>query len=361
MVADRKISKPGKIKKTSSRFFSKTSDIKVGIVGYGGAFNMGRQHLMQIQKVGMTPTAVAELDESRLAVAAADFPEISTHKTLEEMLKKSDVNLVIIITPHNTHAPLAMKCLRAGRHVVCEKPLALKTSEVDKMIAAAKNSGVVLTTYHNRHWDGWIIDAVKRIKKERLIGEIVRIDCRMGYRSQPRDWWRSSRSISGGLLYDWGVHLLEYCLQLIDSEVIEVSGFAHNGYWTPFTRWKSDTVEDEAKAVLRFKSGQWVSLAITHIDSNPKSGFMEITGTQGSYIIDWNNYSVIKRDGANESIQRGLHSESLHEKFYENLRDHLVAAKPLVITPEWSRRPIHFIELACRSARAGRALPTRYG
>ena len=69
-----------------------------------------------------------------------------------------------------------------------------------------------------------------------------------GY-GKPGDWWRTSKSISGGILYDWGVHLLEYALQLIDSEMVEVAGYAKTGFWAKETKWKDDTNEDEAIAI----------------------------------------------------------------------------------------------------------------
>lgn len=207
--------------------YRKPSQIKVGVVGYGGAFNMGRQHLQQMQVAGMTPTTVVEKDPARLEVAGMDFPGIETYTDVSEMLKRSAVDLVVIITPHNTHATLALQCLKAGRHVVCEKPLAITTVEVDAMIRAANKAGVMLSTYHNRHWDGRILQAVDIVRKRKLIGDVVRIGCHMGGYSKPGDWWRSSLSVSGGILYDWGVHLLEYSLQLIDSPVTEVSGYGH--------------------------------------------------------------------------------------------------------------------------------------
>lgn len=93
-----------------------------------------------------------------------------------------------------------------------KSPLALTTAECDAMIPAARQAGVMLSTYHNRHWDGWTLRAVEKIKKENSIGEIYKIDARRGRRELPGDWWRTSRSISGGILYDWGGHLLEYGL-----------------------------------------------------------------------------------------------------------------------------------------------------
>ena len=185
--------------------FKKAKDIKVGVIGYGGAFNMGKGHLNQMKQAGMTPVAVAEIDESRLKVAEEDFPGIETYNSVSKMLKNSDINLVSIITPHNTHAKLAIQCLRAGVSVVCEKPLAITTKECDQMIAEAKKKKLVISTYHNRHWDGCILEAVKQIVDKKVIGDIVRIEAHMGGYSQPKDWWRSSKSVSGGILYDWGV------------------------------------------------------------------------------------------------------------------------------------------------------------
>jgi predicted dehydrogenase len=339
--------------------FNDASEIKVGVVGYGGAFNMGRHHLAEMQKAGMTPVAVCEIDPERRKAAEQDYPGIQAYANLSQMLKQSDVRLVTIITPHNTHAKLALTCLKAGRHVVVEKPMAVTTAECDAMIAEARKSGVVLSTYHNRHWDGCILEAVRRIGSG-AIGEIVRIEAHMGGWGQPRDWWRSSRSISGGILYDWGVHLLEYTLQLIRSEIREVSGFAKRGYWAPRTAWKDDTNEDEAFAVVRYRSGQWSTLMISSLDSKPKEGWMEITGTEGSYVMDGPTFQVIQRRQGETVITRGNNPPSEGWRFYQNIADHLVKGDPLVITPEWARRPIHILDLACRSASQGHALLAKY-
>jgi len=342
--------------------YKQASDIRVGTIGYGGAFNMGAQHLREMQKAGMTPCAVAEIDPARLEVAKQDFPGIETYTSVTEMLKKSDVNLVAIITPHNTHAKLALQCLRAGRHVVVEKPMAITTAECDAMIAAAKKSGVVLSTYHNRHWDGNIMRAVQVIRSG-AIGQVYRVEAHMGARSCPRDWWRSSRSLSGGILYDWGVHLLEYSLQILNGRIVEVSGFAHNGYWASHTPYKDDTNEDEALAIVRFDNGAWLSLNITSLDANPKEGhgILEFTGTEGSYVMDHGTWKMIRYDQeGNKVITTGKNPPSEGWRFYQNIADHLTKGEKLVITAEWARRPIHILDLACRSAEKGRALAAKY-
>src|SRR5258708_38112448 len=93
--------------------YKRASDIKVGVVGYGGSYNMGRVHLQEMRAAGMTPTAVAEIDPARLAAATQDFPNIETYSSLPAMLKKSAVDLVTIHTPHKTHAPHALTPLHA--------------------------------------------------------------------------------------------------------------------------------------------------------------------------------------------------------------------------------------------------------
>jgi len=340
--------------------FKKASDIKVGVIGYGGAFNMGRHHLNEMKQAGMVPTAVAEIDKDRLKVATQDFPGIETYTSVAEMLKKSRVNLLAIITPHNTHADLAIQCLKAGRHVVCEKPFAITTAECDAMIAEARKHKLVLSTYHNRHWDGCIMEAVDIIGKG-AIGEVVRIECHMASWGKPGDWWRTSKSISGGVLYDWGVHLLEYALQVARSEVSEVMGFAHYGFWADQTKWKKDTNEDEGFAVIRFKSGAMATLCISNIASKGYESWLDFSGTKGSYIMRWNDYDLITHDGDKTVRTTGRNRQGESSKLYQNIADHLSKGTKLVITPEWARRPIHILDLANQSAKLGRAMKAKYG
>jgi predicted dehydrogenase len=334
-------------------------DIRVGVVGYGGKFSMGRKHLEQIAAAGMTPAAVAEVVPERLAAAGREFPGIETYPSLGHMLRGSDVQLVVVVTPHNTHAPLALQALRAGRHVVVEKPMAVSTAECDAMIRAARRRRLMVTTYHNRHWDGCILNAVRTVRSG-AIGRVVRIAVDWGGWGHPGDWWRSSRRISGGVLYDWGVHLLEYAMQLIDSRVTEVSGFASTGFWAKKTRWKSGTNEDEAFAVIRFAGGQWLRLGVGNLDSTPRTHRFEVTGTKGSYRFNHREWELYTHDGDRLVRTSGSNPEGQGRRFYRNVADHLARGKKLVITPEWGRRMIHLLDLAGRSARAGKALKPRY-
>lgn len=347
-------------------WFNGAADIKVGTIGYGGAFNMGKQHLEQAKLAGMTPFAVCDTDPKRLEVAKADFPGIETYTSLDEMLAKSAVNLVVHITPHNLHFPLAAQCVKAGKHVVTEKPFVITTQEADDLIALANKHDVMVSTYHNRHWDGFVLRAVEQVVEKKVVGEVFRIDAQMGGYSMPGEWWRSSRKISGGILYDWGVHLLEYSLQLVDSEVTEVSGYAHQGYWQSQMKaehpWKSDANEDEANAVIRFKNGAWINLSVSSLRTFNPPYFLGVFGTKGAYLINWSGWTTrIPGEGGTMVETTGPHPKSEGEKFYANVAGFMTGQEELVITPEWARRPIHILDLAGQSAANGKAMKAKYG
>ena len=336
------------------------SDIRVGVVGYGPAFNMGRFHLNAMKSAGMTPVAVADIDPARLPVAEEEFPGIRTFSSATELLANCDVDLLGIITPHDSHAALALECLAAGKHVVTEKPFCITTAECDAMIDLARANGLMLSVHHNRHWDGWIIKAVENIVTRGMIGDVLRIDAHTGQYSAGRDWWRSSKSISGGISYDWGAHFLEYALQLIDSEITEVSGFAQNGYWAPQSPWGDDTIEDEMLTIVRFASGQCLTMLNSRIESHPRPGWFDITGTTGSYHFDTQGWHATIQEGDAVQVRSGPNAAAESWRFYRNIAAHLLEGEPLVITPEWARRTIHIMDLASQSSDEGVAKRAKY-
>ncbi len=339
--------------------FKRTSDIRAAVIGYGPTCEIGRVHLQDMRAAGMTLTAVADRDPARLAVARNDFPGIETYASAAELLKRSKVNLVVVATPHNTHAAVALQCLRAGRHVVCEKPLAVTTAQCDTLLAAARRHKVLLSAFHNRHWDGCILRA-RRVVHAGTIGEVVRVEMNLGRYAAPDATWRNSRSIAGSILHDWGVHMLEYALQLVDSQLMEVSGFVHQGFWAKRSPWKDDALEDEGFLVARFANGARVSLCMSTIDSRPEMGWVDITGTRGAYHFAPDTWRLTRQLRGGAQTTEGKNPPSQWPRYYRNIADHLVRGTPLVITPEWARRPIHIIDLALRSARLGRSLRARY-
>lgn len=131
--------------------------------------------------------------------------------------------------------------------------------------------------------------------------------------------------------------------------------------WAPKTKWRDDTHEDEASAINRFRNRVWMQLTICAIDSNTRPGRLEITGTEGSYTItSGSGYELRTRNGQSLVVEEGSNRPDEGHLFYQNIADHLTKGTTLVITPEWSRRPIHILDLASRSAKQGRTLAPKY-
>ena len=315
-----------------------------------------------MRNAGMIPVAVCDIDADRCAAAKADFPDIETYATVDALLLNGNADLITIITPHDSHTGVALQCINAGKHVVIEKPITITTDQCDSLIEASRRNNVVLSTYHNRHWDGHILEALEHIRNGE-IGDVFRIECHMGSYDQPGTWWRSQRSVSGGILYDWGVHLLEYALQILSpSEMTEVSGYAKDGFWAGTLPFPDDANEDEGYLVVRFTDKRWLTLSVSSIDSHNKAdrGILEITGTSGTYLMFFDKWMIKSVSGGILTTREGKNQVGQTEKFYENILGTIQGTAELTITPEWARRPVHILDLAVKSSALGYAQKSKY-
>lgn len=319
---------------------------RVGVVGYGGAFNMGRQHLTSLLKhPGFVAAAVCDPDVARHAVAKSDFPGIETYTTIDDMLAKAHLNLAIIITPHNTHAELVIKCLKQGVGAVCEKPLAISTQEVDEMIAASQGGKIFFSTFHNRRWDGDYL-VLKKLVAENLIGRIFRIDCGMYNYHKQRDWWRSIRKISGGNIYDWGAHFTDWVLGIVPGQVRDVIGYqVKNPAWTGYDN------EDHSEYLLRFEQGTQVNLTISNMTAAWRP-WWTIYGEKGSLVHSWDKKAwEVKVFEHGRMFQTDVKFEDQQsDGFYANVAGHLTKGEPLAVTPESAARVIAVLDSANQSA-----------
>ena len=326
--------------------------IKVGTIGYGGAFNMGRHHINDLTKnKGFVPAAVCDIDPERAKIASTDFPGIQTYTDIGTMLDKSDVELLVIILPHNVHAKVAIQCLNAGRHVIVEKPFAITVQECDDMIAAAKRKKVLLSTYHNRHWDSNILTIMKHLPK---IGRPFRWESFAGGYNEPREWWRSYKEVSGGIIYDWGAHFTEWMLQVMDYDMAEISGYKVKEVWKKFSN------EDEMEAVVRFKGNAVASHTASDIAMAGKD-MIRITGTRGAIVATHGSVDVFTKDKSGAKIKMTVPMEPARNgDFYKNVHGHLFNGKKLIISPEWARRVIQVLEYAGVSAKKGTGVKAKY-
>jgi scyllo-inositol 2-dehydrogenase (NADP+) len=332
------------------------TEILTGVVGYGGAFNMGMHHLnSQKATKGLKPVAVCDADPARAQQAKEDWPDLEVYTDLKELLKKSPVEMLTMITPHNTHAPLAIQCMNAGRHAITEKPMAISVKECDRMIAASKKNKVMLSVYHNRHWDANII-GLTRAAHRGGIGDVFRVDAAAAGYGKPRDdWWRSNKAVSGGYMYDWGAHFVEWLLQIMNAPMSDIAGYFQDRVWSHVTN------EDEGVAVVRFKNGSSCRLEMSSIAATGLPYSFRILGTKGSVVTSDGGCVVTKIDKKGERTEKYVeYPKGQHSKFYRNIRDHLLKGSDLIITPEWARRVIQVIEYSELSHKKGKSVPAKY-
>ncbi|HOS92445.1 MAG TPA: Gfo/Idh/MocA family oxidoreductase [Armatimonadota bacterium] len=330
------------------------SEIRMAVIGYGGAFNMGKAHASWGQAApGFRFVAACDIDPARAAAAAEDFPGIETYTDVDTMLRKCDFDLVTIVTPHNTHAPLAIQCARAGKHVVVEKPMCITTQEGTDMIAAAKKAGTCLTVFHNRRHDGDYL-AVKEIVDKGMIGDVFKVEMCMGGYDAPGTWWRSDKAISGGAFYDWGAHILDWLLHVVPQRIEHVMGYFHKLVWHQMTN------EDHVHAVIKFVNGATADVQLSTIQRIGKPRW-RILGTKGAIVDTGQGKFHVVTELKGMVVEMDVpYRQSSWQNFYDNLSAHLLKGKPLEVTPESARRVIAIMEAAEVSSQTGQPQPVPY-
>ncbi|MGB8652330.1 MAG: Gfo/Idh/MocA family oxidoreductase [Mycobacteriales bacterium] len=352
--------------------------VRVGVLGYGA---IGHEHNAAIQLTqGLALAAVCDPNPLRVEAARSLAPEVRGYGDGRVLLEDPDVDLVIVSTPPNSHAEWTLKALEAGKHVVVEKPFCITVEEADRQIAAAAERGLSLAVYQNRRWDPDYL-ALKQVVRSGQIGEVFHYESFIGGYGHPCNYWHSDETVSGGAIYDWGSHYLDWALDLFGQEVEWVSATTHKRVWHDVTN------ADHSRVLVHFVDG--VEAEFTHSDLSAalKPKFY-VLGTEGGLVGDWRFESVHARSPIGTLLEDRLaHSDApadlrvftpngdgrTHETllaippappqpFHRQLADQLLSGEPMDVTPEGSRRNIAVMQAATTSAAQGGrpvALPDR--
>jgi len=330
--------------------------VGIGLVGYGA---IARDHASAIAAIpGLRLVGVCDLSPERRDQAHRDWA-VPTYARNEEMLEDPAVGLVVVGTPPSAHADSVLVALAAGKHVVCEKPFALRVEEVDRMMGSASARDLVLTVYQSRRWDPDYL-AMADVVRSGRIGDVFYMESFIGGYSHPCDFWHSHEPISGGTIYDWGSHYFDWILQLLPDTVRSISAVAHKRVWHDVTN------ADQVRVDLTFAGGAQASFLQSDIAAAMKPKWY-VLGTQGAVVGEWQPESVPADFPARVRVLRpaatGSHEELLalsprdDQGFYRNLADHLEWDEPLAVTPEEARRTVAVMEAATHSiARGGAAI-----
>ena len=182
--------------------------LRVGLIGYG---YVGRTfHAPLISSVpGFDLTTVAS---SRPAAVLADLPGVEVIADPLTVATDPNLDLIVIASPNESHYPLTAAALRAGKHVVCDKPFTLTLAEAESLAAIAEEHGRLLSVFHNRRWDSEVL-ATRAVIASGILGEISLLEIHMDrFRPAVRQRWRESAGPGAGLWFDLGPHLIDQAL-----------------------------------------------------------------------------------------------------------------------------------------------------
>lgn len=185
--------------------------LRVGLIGYGFAGKTFHAPLIQTTP-GLDLRVVASSSAEKVH---ADRRDVAVVDEPSQLIARRDVDLVVIASPNATHAPLASEALRAGKHVVIDKPFTLDLAEARDLIQLADQCGRLLSVFQNRRWDSDFLGVQDVIFRQGLIGRVTQFESHIDrYRPEVRARWREQRGAGAGLWYDLGPHLVDQALQL---------------------------------------------------------------------------------------------------------------------------------------------------
>lgn len=246
--------------------------INIVIIGYGGMGSYHQKELMPHELVNV----IGVYDIAQKAQDKAREAGLTVYDSLEQVLKDASVEAVLIATPNDVHKALSIAALRAGKQVICEKPVAMNVGELDDILAVAAETGNTVMVHQNRRWDPDFL-VIRELYQNGQIGDLFQIESRVqGANGIPGDW-REQAEHGGGMLLDWGVHLIDQILWLIDNPVKSMAA--------DFSYVLGQEVDDGFILYLTFENGirSLIEVGTTNYSQLPR---WYVKGLNGAAKID---------------------------------------------------------------------------
>ena len=253
--------------------------MKIAIIGYGGMGNNHRKYIIPRLNDSDYPekleiAGIYDISEERRAFAS----ELGLHcfNSAEEIWKDESIKIVLVSTPNDLHKPYVIEALSRGKNVIVEKPMGLDSEEVKEMYAAAEKYGKVFAVHQNRRWDDDYL-TIKNIYDKNIVGRTYLIESRvMGSNGIPGAW-RKNAAQGGGMMLDWGVHLIDQIMYMVDEKVTNV-----------FCKMYSinyPEVDDNLRLTMTFESGltAHIEVSTNNFISHPR---WYVLGKDGTLQID---------------------------------------------------------------------------
>lgn len=329
--------------------------IGVGLIGLGnsGWYYHAEGTLRKSEQFDLV--AVSGRTRARTDAAARAFGA-APHSDWRKLIEDPRVQLVVIATPHDLHYPMAVAAAAAGKHVVVEKPMSNTTAEAREMIAAAEESGVVLSVFQNRRWEHQY-QTIRQLVREGAIGNVWRVEERRMHRgkytvsgpdsphsgTEPAAWAHTTEQ-GGGVTYLISPHLIDHQLQLFGEDPLDVSAVMHT--------FPGDAVEHYADIRMTFPGGALSRIEIYReaIEELPS---WVVAGDRGTIVGPDLRTLHIRLQGQDSKTLDDLPQLRECDAFYEQLHRAITEGEPPPVEPLDSAKVIRVIELAHMSARSG--------
>ena len=337
----------------------------VGLIGFGLA---GRAFHAPL--IAATPALrLKAVVTSRADEVASLYPGVEVTPSPEALLADAAIDVVVVATPNDTHAPLARAALEAGKHVVVDKPFALTAADARALTALADAQGRMLTVFHNRRWDA-DFRTVEQLLRDDTLGEVQLAELRWDrFRPAIKHGWRETARPGGGLLADLGPHLLDQALRLfgrpeaVSADIIRQRAEAqvddyfeltlHYGARRVIVGAASLVAAARPRFALHGTRGSFVKHgidpqeAVLRAGGRPTDpGYGEEPETAWGLLID---------DNGSERRIPSLAGE--WPRFYEQVAAAIAGEAPAPVLPADAIAGLDLLELARQSAREGRRLP----
>jgi len=298
--------------------------------------------------------AVASRDEERARSFAADHGIPRHHGSYQALLDDPEVDAVYIPLPNSLHRDWTVRAAEAGKHVLCEKPLALNAAECAEMAAAAEEAGVLLMEafmyrFHPR------TERVLALLDEGVVGDLRSVRSAFTFRLQSQDNIRLDPHLGGGALMDVGCYCVNASRTLAGAEPVEAWATA---------RWTERGVDDELTGALRFESG-----LVAHFDcalTVERCEYYEAAGTDGLLRVDaaflpgTDDVEVEARAGRSDTTRHPVAGADEYRLMVEHFADCVLEGHPVRYPPSEAAANMRAIEALYRSARNGGS-PERVG
>lgn len=342
--------------------------IRTGIVGYGISSRVFHTPFISTNEHYELAAFVERSKEESKEL----FPDAIIYRSIDEMIADPSIELVVITTPNETHFPYAAAALKAGKHVVVEKPFTISVEEARELVEIYKQSGKVLSVYQNRRYVSDFL-TIRDLLERKVLGELHEFDAHYDrYRSEARpNAWREAVRPGSGILYDLGPHLIDQALVLFGMP-IEIT--ADIRLQRPHSK-----VDDFFEIWLNYGFLK-VKLHAGMLVREMGPRYM-LHGTEGSFIKygedpqeallrlgnlptaeDWGRederFSGILHTNINGQVSRSTvpTKPGNFGLFYENLFQSIRNHAPIQETPEHGLNTIRIIELAIRSSNEKRTI-----